>query len=113
MKELSLFIRPDKLETVKTILLDEYGLGGMTVLNALGCGNQKGYAEEYRGTRTGVHLLPKLKVEVIVDDDKVEDVIREICKRTAEGLYGDGKIVIKNVEDVIRVRTMERGSSAI
>lgn len=113
MKELNLFIRPEKLEIVKEILVDKYECGGMTVLNAMGCGNQKGFVQEYTGIRTNVNLLPKLKIEVYVEDDKIEKVIEEITHTVATGNYGDGKIFIKNVEDAIRIRTGERGEDAV
>lgn len=113
MKEINLFIRPEKLETVKKVLVDDYHCGGMTVLNSMGCGNQKGFTDEYRGTRTNVNLLPKLKVEVIVDDKDVDPIVTDICNKIATGIVGDGKIIVKNVEDVIRIRTQERGPEAI
>ena len=113
MKELNMFIRPEKLELVKKILVDQYQCGGMTVLNAMGCGSQKGFNEEYVGMKTNVNLLPKLKIEVVVEDKDVESIIREMCSNIATGMVGDGKIFIKNVEDAIRIRTGERGQAAV
>lgn len=113
MKEINLFIRPEKLEILKKILVDGYHCGGMTVLNSMGCGNQKGFTDEFRGVRTNVNLLPKLKVEVIVDDKDVDPIVSEVCEKIATGMVGDGKIIVKNVEDVIRIRTQERGVDAI
>ena len=113
MKELSMYIRPEKLEAVKHLLIDEFGCGGMTVLNSMGCGGQKGFQDEIVGIRTSVNLLPKLKVEVIVKDDDTQAIVQRLCETIATGKFGDGKIVIKNVEDVIRVRTGERGNIAI
>lgn len=113
MKEITIYIRPEKLETVKTILIDEFHCGGMTVLNGMGCGLQKGFQEEITGIRTNVNLLPKLKVEVIVKDDDTDAIVERVCGATATGRYGDGKIVVKPVEDVIRVRTREHGANAI
>lgn len=113
MKQIDIYIRPEKIEILKKILIDKYHAGGMTVLNVMGCGAQKGFQEELIGIRTNVNLLPKLKIEVIVNDEDVDKIVDDICESTATGNYGDGKIVIKNVEDVIRVRTKEHGNKAI
>ena len=113
MRQIDFYIRPEKLEPIKNILIDEYHCGGMTVLNVMGCGAQKGFQEEMKGIRTNVNLLPKLKVEVIVKDEDVDAIVENVCKHTITGNYGDGKIVIKKVEDIIRVRTGEHGEEAI
>lgn len=113
MKEINVFIRPEKLEIMKHIIVDEYKCGGMTVINAMGCGNQKGFGVEMTGMKTNVNLLPKLKIEVYVEDGEVENIVNTICERIATGVVGDGKIIVKNVEDVIRVRTGEHGNSAV
>lgn len=113
MKQLDLYIRPEKLEPVKNILIDEFHCGGMTVMNVMGCGAQKGFQEEMKGIRTNVNLLPKLKVEVIVKDEDVDAIVAAVCDYTLTGQYGDGKIVVKNIDDVIRVRTREHGDTAI
>lgn len=113
MKELNVIIRPEMLETTKSILIDEFKCGGMTVLNAMGCGNQQGFQEEFTGIRTHVNLLPKLKIEVYVKDADVETIVDTLCKKLNTGHVGSGKIIIKNVEDAIRIRTTERGDSAI
>lgn len=112
MKEISIYIKPEKLETVKNIL-DKHHCGGLTVINAMGCGNQKGFTEEYVGTRTHLNLLPKMKIEIIVVDSEVEDILTELHNNLADGNVGDGKIIIKNVEDAVRIRTFERGEAAI
>lgn len=109
MKELSMYIRPEKLELVKKILVDQFKCGGMTVINAMGCGNQKGFNQEYVGTRTNVNLLPKIQVEVVVEDDQVEPIVDVICDQVATGMVGDGRIFVKTVEDAIRIRTKEHG----
>jgi nitrogen regulatory protein P-II 1 len=85
----------------------------MTVINAMGCGAQKGFQEEMTGIRTNINLLPKLKIEVIVKDEDVDAVVDRVCDSTITGKYGDGKIVIKSVEDVVRVRTKEHGEDAV
>lgn len=113
MKEMIIYVKPEKLETVKTIVVDKYGCGGMTVLNAMGCGNQKGFQKEFRGYRTNINLLPKLKIEIVLAEDKIEDLINDLCDQLGDGEVGDGKIIIKDVLDVVRIRTKERGSDAI
>lgn len=113
MKELTMYIRTEKLEQMKKILVDKHQCGGMTVSNVMGCGNQQGFAEEFRGTRTNVNLLPKLKVEVVVEDDKVEQIADDVCSTLATGLVGDGKIFVKNVEEAIRIRTGEQGTQVV
>lgn len=107
MKELCMYIRPEKLETVKKILVDQFNCGGMTVINAMGCGNQKGFNQEYIGMRTSVNLLPKLQIEVVVEDDQVVPLVEVICEQLATGMVGDGRIFVKTVEDAIRIRTKE------
>lgn len=113
MKELTIYIRSEKLEQMKKILVDKYQCGGMTVSNVMGCGNQQGFVEEFRGTRTNVNLLPKLKVEVVVEDRKVEEIVEDICTNLSTGLVGDGKIFVKNVEEAVRIRTGEHGDKAV
>ena len=113
MKELTMYIRTEKLEQMKKILVDKHQCGGMTVSNVMGCSNQQGFAEEFRGTRTNVNLLPKLKVEVVVEDDKVEQIADDVCSTLATGLVGDGKIFVKNVEEAIRIRTGEHGTQVV
>lgn len=113
MKEINIFIKPEKLETLKQIIVDEFHCGGMTVINAMGCGNQKGFKDEMVGMRSSVNLLPKVKIEVMVEDGQVSALVDAICERISTGLVGDGKIVVKPVEDIIRVRTGEHGESAV
>lgn len=116
MKELNIFIRPEKLEDVKEVL-DKVHCGGMTLSTAMGCGTQKGGTEEtvneIKGYKTTINLLPKVKVEVVVKDKDVETVIASICEVCATDHVGDGKIFIKNVEDAVRIRTGERGVKAL
>ena len=85
----------------------------MTVLNVMGCGSQKGFTDEYTGVRTNVNLLPKLQIEVIVNDEDVDQIVDRICEETVTGHSGDGKIIVKDVCDVIRVRTKEHGKDAV
>ena len=119
MKELVILIRPKKLEEVKKIL-DDINCGGMTLSTAMGCGTQKGVVadeeetvNEIRGLKTTINLLPKVKVEVVVEDKDVERIIEKLRETCVTGHVGDGKIFIRNIEDVVRIRTGERGSKAL
>jgi nitrogen regulatory protein PII len=112
MKKVSIVFRPDKLEELKDVL-NKLGVKGMTVSTVLGCGNQKGIKEIYRGTTIDVKLLHKLKVEVVVNDDLVETLITKTRDAIATGKIGDGKIFISSMEEVVRIRTGERGEAAI
>lgn len=112
MKKIEAIIKPFKLDEVKEAL-HEIGLQGITVLEAKGFGRQKGHTELYRGAEYVVDFLPKVKIEVVVDDEQVEKAIEAIQQAAHTGRIGDGKIFITPVEDAIRVRTGERGRDAI
>lgn len=112
MKKIDAIIRPEKLNEVKDILSD-IGVKGMTVSNVLGFGNQKGYKQIYRGQEIVTKLLPKIKLEVVVSNEKVDEVLEAIVKTTKTGNFGDGKIFVVDVLDIIRIRTGERGNDAI
>ena len=116
MKELVMIIRPEKLETVKSIL-DEYHCGGMTISSVMGCGTQKGSLEEVvneiKGLKTTINILPKIRIEAVVADEQVEEIITQIREKVATGHVGDGKIFIRNIEDAVRIRTGERGNKAL
>ena len=115
MKEIILIIRPEKLEVLKSIL-DEKNCGGMTISTVMGCGTQKGTVEgvnEIKGFKTTINLLPKVRVEVVVEDSKVEQIILDVRDKVATGQVGDGKIFIRNIEEAIRIRTGERGEKAL
>lgn len=119
MKELAILIRPEKLEDVKKIL-DDINCGGMTLSTVMGCGTQKGISadteetvNEIRGFKTTINLLPKIRVEVVIEDKDVEKIIEKIREVCVSGHVGDGKIFIRDIEDVIRIRTGERGSKAL
>ncbi len=115
MKELVIIIKPERLEKLKEVL-DYYNCGGMTISSVMGCGTQRGMTEvvnEIKGFKTNINLLPKIRVEVVVEDAKVEDLILKIREEIASGSVGDGKIFIRNIEDAIRVRTGERGDKAL
>ena len=111
MKEIVMIIRPEKLEDVKSIL-DSIHCGGMTISTVMGCGTQKGSTagvNEIKGFKTTINLLPKIRVEVVVEDKLVDKVILEVREKLATDHVGDGKIFIRNIEEVVRIRTGERG----
>ncbi len=112
MKKLEIIIRPEKLDELKDIL-DTCKVTGVMITNVMGYGNQKGYKQTYRGSQYNVNLLPKIKVETIVTEEVAEKLIEMIVKEINTGNYGDGKIFVSNIEDAVRVRTGERGESAI
>tara|TARA_Y100001968_G_C19152450_1_gene616824 strand:- start:12 stop:350 length:339 start_codon:yes stop_codon:yes gene_type:complete len=112
MKRIEAVIRPFKLEDVK-IALVEAGIIGMTVSEVRGFGRQKGQVERYRGSEFTVEFLQKLKIEVVVEDDRAEDVIKAIGDAARTGEIGDGKIFISQVESVVRIRTGDRDSAAL
>ena len=112
MKKLEIVIRPEKLEELKDIL-DTCKVTGVMITNVMGYGTQKGYKQTYRGSEYNVNLLPKIKVETIVAEDVAEKLIEMVVKEINTGNYGDGKIIISTIEDVVRVRTGARGEDAI
>lgn len=112
MKSLLIIIRPEKLEDLKS-LLNKFNVGGMTVSSTMGCGQQKGVVSELKGMQFNINLIPKIQVTVIVDDNQVEDILVEIHESIATGKVGDGKVFVYPVEEVMRIRTGERGKSAI
>jgi nitrogen regulatory protein P-II 1 len=112
MKKLEIIIKPERLEDLKRIL-NELHANGLMITNIMGYGKQKGYVQIYRGTENHVNLLPKVKVETVVPTDVSEKIVERVVKEITTGNYGDGKIFIYDVEDVIRIRTGERGNDAI
>jgi nitrogen regulatory protein P-II 1 len=112
MKKIEAIIKPFKLDEVKDAL-NEVGLQGITVIEAKGFGRQKGHTELYRGAEYVVDFLPKIKIEIVIDDDLVDRAIEAIQQAAHTGKIGDGKIFIFPVEDAVRIRTGERGSDAI
>ena len=112
MKKIEAIIKPFKLDEVKEALHD-IGLQGITVFEARGFGRQKGHTELYRGAEYVVDFLPKVKIELVVDDPFVEKAVEAIQNAAATGRIGDGKIFVSAVEEAIRVRTGERGTEAI
>ena len=112
MKKIEAIIKPFKLEEVKEALA-EVGVQGMTVTEVKGFGRQKGHTEIYRGSEYTVDFLPKVKLEIIVDDEDAGTVAEAIVKSANTGKIGDGKVFISPVEDAIRIRTGETGSDAV
>jgi nitrogen regulatory protein PII len=112
MKKVEAIIRPFKLDEVKEALLEE-GVRGMTISEVRGYGRQKGHKETYRGSEYQIECVPKIKIEVVVDDNLTEKVVDAILKHAKTGQIGDGKIFIYNIEDIIRIRTDESGPEAL
>jgi nitrogen regulatory protein P-II 1 len=112
MKKIEAIIKPFKLDEVKTALT-KVGVQGMTVTEVKGFGRQKGHTESYRGTEYAIDFLPKSKIEIIIPDEFVTPVIETIERAAKTGKIGDGKIFLSSVEEVIRIRTGERGKDAI
>lgn len=112
MKKIEAVIRPEKLEDVKDAL-GKYGIHGMTVTQVVGCGLQKGRVGVYRGHEYSINLLPKLKIEIVLMDHQVQDVVDIVSDTARTGAVGDGKIFVFNLENAHRIRTGESGSDAI
>ena len=112
MKKIEAIIKPFKLEEVKNALAD-IGIQGLTVYEAKGFGRQKGHTELYRGAEYVVDFLPKIKLEFIINDEILEEVIETIKSSAHTGKIGDGKIFISSIEEIIRIRTGEKNSDAI
>lgn len=112
MKKLEIIIKPERMDELKSILTS-CGVSGLMISNIMGFGNQKGYTRFYRGTKFTVNLLPKLKVETIVDDETAEIIIKQVTDKMSTGEIGDGKIFVTAIDDVVRIRTGERGQTAL
>ena len=112
MKKISAIVRPEKLEPLKEALF-EAKVSGMTVSQVQGCGNQHGWKEYYRGSEVMLNMLPKVKFEIVVDDGQVDALVDLISETARTGEVGDGKIFIFPVDQVVRIRTGEKGDSAV
>ncbi len=112
MKKIESIIRPHLLDAVKSAL-QEIGVMGMTVTEVRGFGRQKGHTEMYRGSEYTTDFLPKVKIEIVLPDELVEAAVEGILRTARTGRFGDGKIFIFPVEEAIRIRTGERGESAV
>ena len=112
MTKVEAVLQPSKLDAVKDALL-AIGIDGMTVLEARGHGRQKGHTEFYRGREYTVDLLPKVKIELVVPDERTEEVVKAISDAARTGKIGDGKIFLSRIDDAIRIRNDERGPGAL
>ncbi|MBT6611093.1 MAG: P-II family nitrogen regulator [Deltaproteobacteria bacterium] len=112
MKKIEAIIKPFKLEAIKEAL-NQMNVLGMTVMEVKGFGQQKGHTELYRGAEYQINFVPKVKLEIAAEESKVDPIVDIIIKEAKTGKVGDGKIFISPVDDVIRIRTGERGSDAI
>jgi nitrogen regulatory protein P-II 1 len=112
MTKVEAVIQPSKLDAVKDALL-EIGIDGMTVLEARGHGRQKGHTEFYRGREYTVDLLPKIKIELVIADERTAEVVKVISDAARTGKIGDGKIFLSRIDDAIRIRNDERGPTAL
>ena len=112
MKKVEAIIKPFKLDEVKDAL-NQIGILGLTVSEVKGYGRQRGHTELYRGAEYAVDFLPKIKIELVIEDNQLDEVIKAISSKAQTGRIGDGKIFVYNIESVIRIRTGETGSEAI
>jgi len=112
MKKIEAIIRPSKLEEVKQAL-NAIDISGITISQVMGCGRQKGYTEVYRGSEVQINILPKIKLETVVADDKAQQVVDTLMAAARNGEIGDGKIFITDIDDAVRIRTGERGDNAL
>src|SRR5919106_4919057 len=112
MKKIEAIVRPERLQPVQDAL-DELGVSGLTVSEVMGCGRQKGYTEQYRGSRANISLLPKIKVESVVSSETVEAAVDAIVAAAFTGETGDGRVFIYDVEGSVRIRTGERGEDTV
>ncbi|SHF28818.1 nitrogen regulatory protein P-II family [Caldanaerobius fijiensis DSM 17918] len=112
MKKIECIIRPEKLEEVKAAL-DKCGVHGLTVTHVMGCGQQKGRTEVYRGIELNINLLPKIKIEIVAKDSDVDKIVEAVANTARSGKIGDGKIFVYEIAEAIRIRTGEKGDTAI
>ena len=112
MKKIEAIIRPERLQDVQDAL-DELGVSGLTMSEVMGCGRQKGYTEQYRGSRANISLLPKLKVESVVPNDVVDNAVEAIVGAAWTGETGDGRVFVSDVAQSVRIRTGERGEETV
>jgi nitrogen regulatory protein P-II 1 len=112
MKKIEAIIRPERLQPVQDAL-DELGVSGLTVTEVMGCGRQKGYTEQYRGSRANISLLHKLKVETVLPAERVDAAVEAILAAAYTGETGDGRVFVWPIEQAIRIRTGERGEDSV
>jgi nitrogen regulatory protein P-II 1 len=112
MKKIEAIVRRERLQEVQ-YALDDLGVSGLTVSEVMGCGAQRGYTEQYRGSRANISLLPKIKVESIVPSDVVEQAVEAIVAAAYTGEIGDGRVFVSPIEESVRIRTGERGEETV
>ena len=112
MRKIEAIIRPDRLQDVQDAL-DDLGVSGLTVSDVVGCGRQKGYTEQYRGSRVNISLLPKIKVESVVPSDLVDAAVDAIVAAARTGAVGDGRVFVYDVLQSVRIRTGEDGEESV
>ncbi len=112
MKKITAIVRPEKMEPLKEALFAAQ-VGGMTISQVQGCGSQHGWTEYYRGTEVMLNMIPKVKFELVVDDDEVEELVNLVRAQAHTGEVGDGKIFVSPVDEVVRIRTGEHGTAAV
>jgi nitrogen regulatory protein P-II 1 len=112
MKKIEAIIKPFKLEEVKDAL-GEIGIEGMTVTEVKGFGRQKGHTEIYRGSEYTVDFLPKIKIELVIADEKLDEAVEAIVKTAKTGKIGDGKVFVSTIDEAVRIRTEEKGVAAV
>jgi nitrogen regulatory protein P-II 1 len=112
MKKVEAIIRPERLQHVQDAL-DELGVSGLTVTEVVGCGRQKGYTEQYRGSQANISLLHKIKVEAVVPNDVVDSAVQAVVAGAYTGEVGDGRVFVIPIEESIRIRTGERGEETV
>lgn len=112
MKRIVAIVRPEKMEPLKEALFSA-NVSGMTIAQVMGCGNQHGWSEYYRGSEVLLNMVPKVRFELVVADEDAERLIELVCDTAATGEVGDGKVFVSDIEEVIRIRTRERGEQAV
>ena len=112
MKKITAIVRPEKMEPLKEALFAAQ-VGGMTISQVQGCGNQHGWTEYYRGTEVMLNMIPKVKFELVVDDEEVEGLVDLVRTQAHTGEVGDGKIFVSPVDEFVRIRTGEHGTAAV
>ena len=112
MKKIEAIIKPFKLEDVKEALA-EIGIEGMTISEVKGFGRQKGHTEIYRGSEYTVDFLPKIKIEIVIPDEKLDEAVEAIVKTAKTGKIGDGKVFVSTIDEAVRIRTEEKGVAAV
>ena len=112
MKKIEAIIRAERLQAVQDAL-DELGVSGLTVSEVMGCGRQKGYTEQYRGSRVNISLLPKIKVETVVPEDVAARAVEAIVEAARTGYEGDGRVFVHAIEQAVRIRTGETGEASV